>query len=170
MKRGIEMAKLDCVTYIEEVMDEAHLEFDWMVQWNKRQTAVEIFCSIFAEVDLAETVIEDVEGTVTENDIIEFEDVIIFYDPKKTTLDLADYLVAIPFDSKKWIEKGLIDAVIKQLRIVMTEGQSDLLDFATDPTIETFELNWNEADFKGTLDTYRETGRYNTELAAYPKF
>lgn len=85
-------------------------------------------------------------------------------------MDLADYLVAIPFDSKKGIEKGLIDAVIKQLRIVMTEGQSDLLDFATDPTIETFELNWNEADFKGTLETYRETGRYNTELAAYPKF
>ncbi len=168
-KRGILMAKEELLDYINETFEAANFEFDWLVQWNKRQHGIEVFFTLFVETD-SSTVIEDVDGTVAENDIIEFEDGIVFYDPLKSKLNLDDYLVGIPCDSKKGIEKGVIEAAAKYLRIVVTEGQADLLDFATDPTIETFEMHWNDNDFAGTIATLKETGRYEDTLIAYPKY
>ncbi|MGX7418817.1 DUF3013 family protein [Carnobacterium gallinarum] len=163
------MAKEDLIEYITTVLEEANLEFDWLIQWNKRQHGIEIYFTLFVETDSSE-VIEDVEGTVSENDIIEFEDGIVFYDPTKSKIELEDYLIGIPFDSKKGIEKGLIEAVAKYLRIVVTEGHADLMDFATDPTIESFEMNWDQQAFLGTIETLKETGRYDATLVSYPKY
>ena len=55
-------------------------------------------------------------------------------------------------------------------RSVVTEGQSDLLDFATDPAIDTFELNWNDTNFDGTIKTLKDINRYSEEKLIYPKY
>ncbi|MGX7394625.1 DUF3013 family protein [Carnobacterium mobile] len=163
------MAKQDVIDYLETIMEESHLEFDWAVHWNKRQHTIEVAFTIYAET-VPDLVVQDVEGTVNKENIIQFEDIICFYDPEKSKIRLDDYLAAFPFDLKKGIEKGFLDTVVKMLRIVVTEGQSDLLDFATDPAIETFEMEWNETNFESTLQTAKDTNRYNKERVDYPKF
>lgn len=163
------MAKKDIIDYLETIMEESHLEFDWSTQWNKRQHIIEVFFTIYAETE-PELVIQDIEGTVNKENIIQFEDAICFFDPTKSKIIPENYLAALPFDLKKGIEKGFLDAVIKMLRIVVTEGQSDLLDFATDPEIETFELHWNELNFETTIQTAKDTNRYDMDRVEYPKF
>ncbi|MGB3160155.1 MAG: DUF3013 family protein [Carnobacterium sp.] len=163
------MTKQDMIDYLDSSMSEANLEFDWSIEWKKRLNVIEVTFTIYAETE-PELVIQDVEGTVNTENIIQFEDAICFYDPEKSKIILDDYLAVFPFDLKKGIEKGYIDAFIKMLRIVVTEGQSDLLDFATDSTIETFEIEWNQANFNHTIQTFKETNRYNMEKVQYPKF
>ena len=163
------MAKQDMIDYLDETMSEADLEFDWSIEWKKRQHVIEVTFTIYAQTDSG-LVIQDVEGTVNTENMIQFEDVICFYSSEKSKIIVDDYLAAIPFDFKLGIEKGMIDAFVKLLRIVVTEGQSDLLDFATDSAIETFEMEWNQVNFQQTIQTLKETNRYNTERVLYPKF
>lgn len=163
------MAKQDMIDYLDEALSEANLEFDWSIEWKKRQHVIEITFTIYAQTDSG-LVIEDVEGTLNAENMIQFEDAICFYSFEKSKIILDDYLAAIPFDFKQGIEKGTIDAFVKMLRIVVTEGQSDLLDFATDSAIETFEMEWNQVNFHQTIQTLKETNRYNTERVLYPKF
>ncbi|WP_407370605.1 DUF3013 family protein [Carnobacterium sp.] len=164
------MAQETLLDYLGEALEESDFEFDWKLEWNKRQHAIELYFSIFAENKENHVVIEDVEGTANEGEIIQFEDAICFFDPKKSKIQMDNYLKAIPFDFKMSIEKGYVDAVLKTLRIVVTEGQSDLLDFATDPSIDTFELNWNDTNFDGTIKTLKDINRYSEEKLIYPKY
>lgn len=157
------------IDYLESTMSEANLDFDWSIEWKKRQNVIEVTFTLYAETE-PELVIQDIEGTVNTENIIQFEDVVCFYNPEKSKIILDDYLAAFPFDFKKGIEKGFIDAFVKMLRIVVTEGQSDLLDFATDSTIETFEIEWNQVNFEQTIQTFKDTNRYNLERVEYPKF
>ncbi|MCA9766212.1 MAG: DUF3013 family protein [Carnobacterium sp.] len=163
------MTKQDMIDYLDSKMSEANLDFDWSIEWKKRQHAIEVSFTIYAQTD-SNLVIQDIEGTVNTENIIQFEDTICFYNPEKSKIILEDYLATIPFDFKQGIEKGSIDAFVKILRIIVTEGQSDLLDFSTDPSIETFEMEWNQANFEQTIQTLKETNRYNTEKVLYPKF
>ncbi|WP_034550214.1 DUF3013 family protein [Carnobacterium funditum] len=163
------MTKHDMIDYLESTMSEANLDFDWSIEWKKRQNVIEVTFTLYAETE-PELVIQDIEGTVNTENIIQFEDVVCFYNPEKSKIILDDYLAAFPFDFKKGIEKGFIDAFVKMLRIVVTEGQSDLLDFATDSTIETFEIEWNQVNFEQTIQTFKDTNRYNLERVEYPKF
>ena len=163
------MTKKDMIDYLDNTLSEANLEFDWSIEWKKRQHVIEVTFTLYAETT-PELVIQDVEGTVNTENIIQFEDAVCFYNPEKSKIIVDDYLAAFPFDLKKGIEKGFIDALVKMLRIVATEGQSDLLDFATDSTIETFEMEWNQANFEQTIQTLKDTSRYDTEKVEYPKF
>ncbi len=163
------MTKKDMIDYLDNTLSEANLEFDWSIEWKKRQHIIEVTFTLYAETT-PELVIQDVEGTVNTENIIQFEDAVCFYNPEKSKIIVDDYLAAFPFDLKKGIEKGFIDALVKMLRIVATEGQSDLLDFATDSTIETFEMEWNQANFEQTIQTLKDTSRYDTEKVEYPKF
>lgn len=164
------MAQESVLDYLGEALEESDFEFDWKLEWDKKQHAIEVYFSIFAEKNEENIVIEDIEGTTAQGDIIQFEDAICLFDPKKSKIQMDNYLKAFPVDFKIGIEKGYIDALLKTLRIVVTEGQSDLLDFATDPTIEEFELNWNDTNFDGTIKTLKDINRYNEEKLSYPKY
>lgn len=163
------MGKIDIAGYLEEVLVEHNLDFDWTVQRNKRQHTIEVYFSISVETE-SDIVVEDISGTVNNEGSIQIEDAICFYDPLKSKLVLDHYLKAFPFELKRGIEKGYIDTVVKMLRISVTEGQADLLDFATDPSIETFEFKWNESNFEKTVKTLKETDRYNLEIVPYPSY
>lgn len=164
------MAQETLIDYLGEALEESDFEFDWKLEWNKKQHAIEVYFSIFAEQKEDNIIIEDIEGTAAQNEIIQFEDAICFFDPKKSKIQMDNYLKAFPFDFKMGIEKGYIEAILKTLRIVVTEGQSDLLDFASDPTIEEFELNWNDTNFDGTIKTLKDINRYSEEKLLYPKY
>lgn len=159
----------DMIDYLVASLEESEASFDWEVNWNKKQHAIELFVTIYAET-INDAVISDVEGTVNEEEGIQFEDVICFYDPEKSKILLDNYLHAFPFSIKKGIEQGFLDAVIKVLRIVVGEGQTNLVEFAQNPEIEEFEMNWKEENFKQTIETLKATDRYETKLFPYPKF
>lgn len=159
----------DMIDYLVASLEENEASFDWEVNWNKRQHAIELFVTIYAETN-PDMVIQDVEGTVNEEEGIQFEDAICFYDPEKSKILLDDYLIAFPFSIKKGIEQGFLDAVIKVLRLVVSEGQTNLTEFAQDPDIETFEMNWQEENFNQTIETMKATNHYETKLVPYPKF
>lgn len=159
----------DIVDYLETILEKSETSFDWEVNWNKKQHVIELFFTIYTE-PAPDFIIQDEEGTINEEEGIQFEDAICFYDPDKSKVLLDEYLHAFPFPIKKGIEKGFIDAIIKVLRIVVGEGQTNLDEFVKVPEIETFEMVWNEENFAQTVETLKATGRYDTTLLPYPKF
>ena len=86
------MAQETVLDYLGEALEESDFEFDWKLEWNKRQHAIELYFSIFAENKENHVVIEDVEGTANEGEIIQFEDAICFFDPKKSKIQMDNYL------------------------------------------------------------------------------
>lgn len=159
----------DIIDYLQESLEQKEPFFDWELNWNKRQHVIELFITIYTEME-SEVVIQDTEGTVNKEEGIQFEDAICFYDPDKSKIVTDDYLHAFPFSIKKGLEKGYLDAVIKVLRIVVGEGQTNLEEFVRNPEVETFELVWNEGNFNQTIETLKDTNRYDTTLVSYPKF
>ena len=88
--------------------------------------------------------IDDAQGVVSEEEIIEFEDGILLFNPQKSHFDEKDYLAVIPYEGKKGIAKSVIDALIEYMNEVLAQGQSDLLDFLdADDETAVFELNWD---------------------------
>ncbi|SFH67707.1 DUF3013 family protein [Pisciglobus halotolerans] len=163
------MTKETIITYLENILEEQLFGFEWHVNWQQRQHLIEVAVVLYAEAH-GELVTSDVDGTVNEPHLIQFEDSICFYDPHKSKILPDDYLKTIPFDSKAGIEKGLLDAVIKVLRITAQEGQSNLIEFVKDPAIETFELVWNETNLENTINTLKSIDRYNKQRVPYPKY
>ena len=45
--------------------------------------------------------IDDVDGTLSEEEFIEFEDGLLFYNPQKSVVDDEEYLVTIPYEGKR---------------------------------------------------------------------
>lgn len=163
------MAKETIITYLEANLEEQLSNFEWKVKRHKRQHIIEVAVVIYAE-SYDELITSDIDGTVNEPNLIQFEDSICFYDPQKSKVLPEDYLKIIPFDSKIGIEKGFLDAVLKVLRIVVQEGQTQLIEFVKDPTIETFELEWNEANLDNTIETLIDIDRYDNQRVHYPSY
>ena len=139
-------------------------DVDFAIDWDVKQHRIEISVVLFAENKLND-VIEDEDGVQSEEEVIEFEDSLVLYADDKQEPDELDYLAVIPFDRKKGMTKGEIEALASYLSDVLVNGQDDLLDFLMDETIETFELVWNEEEFAEMKKTYQDTA-----LVAYPKY
>lgn len=163
------MTKETITTYLETSMKEQLSNFEWEVIWHKRQHIIEVAVVIYAE-SYGELITSDIDGTVNEPNLIQFEDSICFYDPQKSKILSENYLKTIPFDTKVGIEKGFLDAVIKVLRIVVQEGQTQLIEFVKDPTIDTFELEWNETNLDNTVETLIDIDRYDNQRVLYPSY
>jgi DNA-3-methyladenine glycosylase len=113
---------------------------------------------LFAE-NAAGTVIDDAEGVESEEEIIEFEDGILFYNPQKSRFDEEDYLAVIPYEGKKGIQQIVIDGLVDYLQEVLDQGQSDLLDFLSEENEdEFFELQFSEEALDQAIEKYEEKG------------
>lgn len=147
--------------YLDQQMDRRLADFDTAIDWDTRNHTIELIIRLFAENTEGEA-IDDAQGVISEEEIIEFEDAVLLYNTQKAKQqpDPEEYLAIIPFDGKKGMSQSLIDGVLLYLNEVLTEGQSDLLDFLNDPDQETFELVWDQQAFdqaveKSALQTER---------------
>ena len=61
-------------------------------------------CSFIAE-NNEQVAIDDVDGTLSEEEFIEFEDGLLFYNPQKSVVDDEEYLVTILMKGKKGYAK-----------------------------------------------------------------
>ena len=61
--------------------------------------------------------IDDVDGTLSEEEFIEFEDGLLFYNPQKSVVDDEEYLVTIPMK-----EKGLRKSSFRRIHSLFKSG------------------------------------------------
>lgn len=161
------MKKATMLTYLDERITKEITEYDVALDWNAKNHSIEVVFRLFAENTDGEQ-IDDVDGTISEEEIIEFEDGILFYNPEKSTIDEEDYLAVIPYEGKKGIKKAVLDGFVAYLNEVLIEGQSDLLDFLTDEEQEFFELKWSDEAFKAAVERYTKAD--SDQYIAYPSY
>lgn len=159
------MKKANLLTYLEEQLEKYLGDYDFAIDWNTRNHTVEVIAVLYAE-NKAASEIEDATGVNTTEDVIEFEDSILLYDPARGEVEADDYLAVIPYEGKKGLSKRTIIALAKYLREVLTEGESDLIDFLTDGEADIFELKWDQDVFAAQL----AAAGGPTDLVPYPKF
>lgn len=156
------MAKFGFLSVLEEEMDN-HFHYDYAMDWDKKNHAVEVTFVLEAQNKAAVETIDD-QGEVSQEDIV-FEDYVLFYNPEKSQFDKEDYLVAIPYEPKKGLSREFLQYFAQFLNDVATEGQSDLMDFLEDDSKIDFALDWDaEAFEKGKADLEEK------EFFAYPRY
>ncbi|OJG99984.1 hypothetical protein RV18_GL000323 [Enterococcus termitis] len=155
------------LTYLDQQLTKNITEYDVALDWNTKNHSIEVVFRLFAE-NSGHEQIDDVAGTLSEEEIIEFEDGILLYNPEKTIVDEEDYLAVIPYEGKKGIKQSLLDGLVDYLNDVLVEGQSDLLDFLSDEGQEVFELKWSEEDFRNAVQKYQKAD--GDAYIAYPSY
>ncbi|MBO0468039.1 DUF3013 family protein [Enterococcus plantarum] len=161
------MKKVTMLTYLDQQITKKITEYDVALDWNSKNHIIEVVFRLFAENTTHEQ-IDDAQGTVSEEEIIEFEDSILFYNPDKSSLAEEEFLAAIPYEGKKGINQSVLDGFVDYLNDVLTEGQSDLLDFLTDEGQVVFELKWSEEAFKEAVQKYQKAD--GDTYIAYPSY
>ncbi|OQO67991.1 hypothetical protein BH747_13185 [Enterococcus villorum] len=156
------MKKANLLDYLDQTIEAKITDYDVALDWDTKNHTIEIVVRLFAE-NKANLEIDDAKGVVSEEEIIEFEDGILLFNPQKSVFNETDYLAVIPYEGKKGLAKSVVDAIIDYLNDVLAQGQSDLLDFldAEDETA-VFELKWDNQELtklveekqKNNADTY----------------
>ncbi|GCF93251.1 hypothetical protein NRIC_11420 [Enterococcus florum] len=158
------MAKESMIDYLDQYLNKRIPDYELNIAWDTRNRTFEIAFRLYAE-NKQQIELDDVDGTASEEEIIEFEDAILLYDPEKSVVDTEEYLAVIPYEGKKGMKKAELTAVVDYLREVIEEGQSDLLDFLAEDSDEAvFELHWFDDAFKKKIDTTE------TSYFPYPKY
>ncbi|MBM7688800.1 hypothetical protein BCR24_04935 [Enterococcus ureilyticus] len=161
------MKKATMLTYLDQQITRKIMEYDVALDWNAKNHTIEVVFRLFAE-NTAHEQIDDAQGTVSEEEIIEFEDGILFYNPEKSSVDKAEFLATISYEGKKGIKQSVLDGFIDYLNDVLTEGQSDLLDFLTDEGQAVFELKWSQELFEEAVKKYQKVE--SDTYIAYPSY
>ena len=97
-ERGKQMAKFGFLSVLEEELDK-HLDYDFAMDWDKKNHAVEVTFILEAQNSSNVETIDD-KGEVSDEDVI-FEDYVLFYNPAKSRFDEEDYLVTIPYEPQE---------------------------------------------------------------------
>lgn len=156
------MAKYGFLSVLEEELDK-HLDFDFAMDWQKRNHAVEVTFILEAQnADSVETI--DDKGEVSSEDIV-FEDYVLFYNPQKSQFDADDYLVSIPYEPKKGLSREFLAYFAQFLNDTAAEGLSDLMDFLADDEAEEFAIAWDSAAFDQGRAELKER-----EFYPYPRY
>lgn len=152
----------DLASYIDSQIKEMRPVFQWRVVKDTKKRLVEIYFTFMVKVENSVQV-QDMLGRTNDQGYIQFEDVLCFYDPAYSHIQPKNYLHAVSFDSYAGIEKGFVDALLKQLNIVTTSGISDLKEFVENVTAGEFELKWNNRNLEATIETMKAIKRYDEE-------
>lgn len=162
------MKKETMLDYLDKELNEKIRDFDTAIDWDTRNHTIEVVVRLFAENKDGET-IDDAQGVLSEEEVIEFEDGVIFYNEQKTKQkpDSQDYLAVIPFDGKKGIQQSTIDGFLIYLNEVLIDGQDDLLEFLTNPEKESFELIWDTEQFNKAVE---QAEKENNSYLPYPSY
>lgn len=162
------MKKETILDYLDKQLNEKISEFDTAIDWDTRNHTIEVIVRLFAENKDGEA-IDDAEGVLSEEEVIEFEDGVIFYNEQKTKQqpDPEDYLAIIPFDGKKGLHKSVIDGMLSYLNEVLIDGQDELFDFLTDPEKDSFELVWETEKFNQAVE---HAASENDPYLPYPSY
>lgn len=140
------MAKETMLSFLEKQMENKLADYETALDWDVKNHTFEIIVQLFAE-NRSQEVINDVQGVISDKEVIEFEDAILLYDPQKSQFNPDGFLAVFPFKGKKGMEQNKIAGLVDYVKEILDEGQSDLLDFLTSEE-ETFELTFDSKAFE----------------------
>lgn len=152
----------DLSGYIDDSLKEMLPNFKWKILKESRKNLVELYITFHVEPDESVQV-QDMVGKNNEPGLVQFEDVLCFYDPAYAHVKPQNYLAAFPMDSHSGIEKGFIDAILRQLNYTTKKGKVDLTEFLNDKFADSYSLDWSESHLSSMVQTLKETGRYSKE-------
>ena len=156
------MANYGFISILEEEM-EKNFAYDFAINWDKRNHAVELSFILDAQnIKGIETLDLDDES-VSED--IALEEFVLFYNPDKSHFDEDDYLVALPFNAKKGLSREFFTYFASFLNDVADAGLDGIMDFLTDDSIEEFEMIWDKDAFDKGKDALAEGKSY-----PYPRY
>jgi DNA-3-methyladenine glycosylase len=162
------LAKETLLTYLEARLKQIITDYEVGIEWTQKAHTIEIFFRLYAE-NIGNQTIDDAEGTLSEEDAIEFEDGILLYDEKKAKFVADDFLACLPFPGKKGLSKADVNGLVDYLKDVLDEGQSDLLDFLDeDSQAEIFELHFDQEKLAVEVKKYEE--KLGTTFVPYPSY
>jgi len=156
----------DLTKYIYKKMEDEAKNYQWRLVLDSYKRALEIYFTISIETEENQKV-QDINGQVNRSNLLQFEEVICFYDEKKNKIKPDNYLYANPLDSEKGIEQGEVDAVLKHLNILVSHARTQLEEFLIDDSQEEFSLSWDKEGVQNTIKTTRDTGRYKSERLTF---
>lgn len=146
--------KTNILTYLDEALTKKVSDYDVALDWDKKNHTIEIVLRLFAE-NKEKLTIDDATGVESEEEIIEFEDGILLFNPAKSKFNEADYLAVLPYEGKKGMAKAMLDGLVDYLKDVLDKGQSDLLDFLTDESAAVFELTFDYDVLFALMNSYK---------------
>jgi hypothetical protein len=156
----------DLIKYIYEKMLAEAKNYQWKMIFDRHKHALEIYFTISLELN-KEQYVQDINGNVNDSNLLQFEEVVCFYDINEQRVLPENYVYAVPFNPDTGIEQGEVDAFLKQLNIQISHARNQLREFLLDEGQEVFTMEWNEKNMDNTLATMRETNRYSTNLLTF---
>lgn len=160
------MKRQSLIDYLDEGVQ--NLDFDGSLTWDwlKAKRAFEFEMEFYVENQSGQKIV-DADNTESVEPVITFDDAILLYDQTKSfDFNVDDYLITLGFDGKNGWTKGQADAFLDVLQDTLDNGESDLLDFVSDDSIQTFSLKWDEAEFQRQLTAFKD----EKQQLKYPKF
>ena len=130
------MKKQSLIDYLDEEVQ--NLDFDGSLIWNwlKAKRAFELEMEFYVENQSGQKIV-DSDNIESVEPIITFSDVILLYDRTKSfDFNVDNYLITLGFDGKNGWTKGQADAFLNVLQDTLDNGESDLLDFVNDDSID----------------------------------
>ncbi|GEK89981.1 Protein of unknown function [Alkalibacterium putridalgicola] len=152
----------DLSGYIDNELKEMLPNFKWKIVKESKKNLIELFLTFHVETD-EEYQVQDMIGKNNEPGLVQFEDVICFYDPAYAHVKPQNYLASFSIDSHTGVEKGYVDAILRQLNYTTKKGKVELTEFLRDDFADSFALTWKESNLQNMIDTLKETGRYSEE-------
>ncbi len=152
----------DLTMYVyEKMLDEAK-GYQWRMVYDSYKQALEIYFVVSLETENPNYV-QDVNGQVNRTEHLQFEEVACFYNQEENKIVPENYLYAVPFDSNLGIEKGTVDAYLKQQHILISGTRSQLRKFLLDDRQKEFSMEWNEVYVANSIQTMINTNRYEKD-------
>ncbi|MCL2112463.1 MAG: DUF3013 family protein [Streptococcaceae bacterium] len=155
------MAKFGFLDILQEEL-EKNFNYDFEINWDKRNFAVEV--SFLLEAENGEGVaVTDADGIESEENIM-YEDAVVFYNPAKSRYDKEAYLMGISY-TDKGLSREFLSYFAKFLQETADAGLDDLMDFLADDEAEEFAVKWDADSFQVGLSALTET-----EFFKYPRY
>lgn len=130
------MKKNNMLEYLDKQLEKELKEYDFAIDWHTRTHTVEVMVVLYAH-NNQHVKVKDLNGIQSEEEIIEFEDMILLYPEDKPVENIENYLAVIPYEGKKGMKKGTIEAIATYMSQVVEQGESDLMDFLQLQKFET---------------------------------
>ena len=159
------MAKETMLHFLDEQLTKKMSDYEVAIDWDNRNHTIELVFLLFAE-NKEQWLIDDATGVGSEEEVIEFEDSILLYDPVKSKIDPDDYLACLPYAGKKGMKKSELVGLVHYIKEILDEGQGDLLDFLDQEETDVFELHFDDARYAQIVAAYKGPD----QMIPYPSY